>query len=127
MLATVLAAITALVRCLLVVSAQPGSGAAETRFLYPLCEKRLGDNARASPITGRQRRTDHYYSDKGQQSIQDQQQLTYPRMFCAVATWVGVVAFRQVIAVGGVLLSHAQNITSTLYNKKTGAVVAPAL
>lgn len=49
-------------------------------------------------------------------------------MFCAVATWVGVVAFRQVIAVGGgVLLSHAQNITSTLYNKKTGAVVAPAL
>ncbi len=48
-------------------------------------------------------------------------------MFCAVATWVVVVAFRQVIAVGGVLLSHAQNITSTLYNKKTGAVVAPAL
>ena len=47
-------------------------------------------------------------------------------MFCAVATWVGVVAFRQVIAVGGVLLFHAQNIFA-LYSKKTGAVLAPAL
>ena len=40
MLATVLAAITAWVRCLFIASVQPGNGAIEAKFLNPLCEKR---------------------------------------------------------------------------------------
>ena len=87
--ATVLATITALVRCLFIASAQPVSGRQRLSFSV-LCVKRgLAGSARASPITERQRQT-------------------------AIITATKDINYRGIS-------------NNTLYSKKTGAVVAPAL